>query len=99
MEENYLDIKPTKVLNLWYKNDDGYYLLTISEGLVKLNVTAILIWTLIDGKRTIRDIVGALAEKFKNVATEQLCADVIRTIKMFVDYEILTITWKSYKEA
>ncbi len=56
--------------------DDGSALLLIPEGAIKLNATAAAALSLVDGRRTLDEIVAALCARF-NVADERARGDVL----------------------
>lgn len=64
------------------------------KGQVKvLNEVGARIWTLADGRNTIRDIINAICEEYK-VPTEQAEADVLDFIRLLIDKNVLELKHK-----
>ena len=60
--------------------DDGSAMLLIPEGAIKLNATAAATLSLVDGRRTLDDIVAALCTRF-DVADEHARGDVVTLLE------------------
>lgn len=90
---------PAKIFNLWYgEENQSYYLMTITCGVVKLNIMAAYIWSLIDGKSSIEKIGEIVYDKFPDVEWEQILKDVLKTVYLFEKFEVITFGWKSLEE-
>ena len=93
------DKVPSKYFNLWYREDEHVYrLLTITDGLVKLNDMAAYLWSLIDGKRTVEDIWNEICGIFPMVDKEIIKKDVATVISRLVEYEVITLSWRKFGE-
>lgn len=90
---------PSKYFNLWYcENQQVYRLLTITDGLVKLNSMAAYIWTLIDGKRSVENIWTEICSKYPTIDPEIVKKDVITVINQLLEYEVITLSWEKFGE-
>ena len=66
----------------WEEAQAGYVIL-FPEGMVKLNSSAGEILSLVDGQRSVADIVSALQIKFPDI--ENIAADITSMLKLALD--------------
>lgn len=99
MHEELMDKIPSKYMNLWYQeNEHEYRLLTITDGVVRLNDLAAYIWALIDGQRTVEMIQNEICRKYPMIEEEKICKDVNMVIIQLLKFEVITLSWKKYGE-
>ena len=57
-----------------------------------LNESASVIWEMCDGDRRVSDIIAELSSAYPEQASE-LEKDVVETIQLFIDQEVIEISW------
>lgn len=87
---------PYKYVNLWYKDEHKYRIMTITNGLVEVNETTAYIWLLINGENTIKDIIDKLSSLYPNVSLGNIQNDVCKVINSFVEMETITVNWAQF---
>ncbi len=77
----------------WRKMKDGTVTIVspLAEKIVSINQTAGMIWDLLDGKRTVAEIVTTLHEQFKEEGVERATieADTCEIIRSLVERQVL----------
>lgn len=73
-------------IGLREEDEDGGLIFSPDTREVKvLNSTALLIWKLCDGKRTLSDIIAEVREEFDGISEDQLSEDVKEFVTTLID--------------
>lgn len=87
--------KPHKKLEIWkYSGNEKYPLkIVATKGILKFNKTASLIWLLIDGKHTVKDIVAELQVQFPDQNQKEVEKDVIDFCQKLDNIDLIVLNW------
>jgi hypothetical protein len=88
---NVLDRIPDVPLNVRLRHHRGQALVIGYEHTLELSDSAVFIWHVIDGKRTVEDIAGALMGEY-GIDSDTSLADTIALIDSLVSHRLLTLT-------
>lgn len=99
MYENILNKVPSKYMNLWYQaGEHDYRIMTITDGVVKVNDMGAYIWSLIDGKKSVQEMIQLISSQFDTAYYNRIANDVCNFIEQFIKMEVVTLDWLNYLE-
>ena len=96
-----LDYKPQKYIKYWKisLNDEGNQILeliTNDTRYLKLENQYVLIWNLVDGFRTIEEIINILKEVYPQNNPDELEKLVLESLKQLDEAELIILDWNPF---
>lgn len=87
-----MDCKPCRVVHC-YKIENGIAHIIGLDGIIRLNKTATIIWSMSNGKNSIFDILNELKRIYYDIAENVLISDIQDIINILVSRGVLVNDW------